>query len=152
MSVTLAQGCQGADSMWSGEAKLGRCDSDNRLPYFWLCIEVQVLLLLLSTGRCAGPPQPATASSQCPGPRRSSMCVKQGIGCGTRTSKGSGLEMPQGTNIFSSPIAEAEGFPDSPAVRSTQPRARELLCSLWLLSHCFCFSVRFSATLPTDCP
>ena len=47
MSVALAQGCQGADSMWSGEAKPARCHSDNRFPYFWLCFEFQVLQLLV---------------------------------------------------------------------------------------------------------
>lgn len=48
MPATLAQGCQGADGMWSGEAKLAHCDSDNQVLYFWLCFEVYVLLLPIS--------------------------------------------------------------------------------------------------------
>lgn len=87
------------------------------------------------------------ASSQCPGPCRSSTCMKQGISYGRGTSKGTGLEIPQGTNIFTSPVAEAEAFPP-PAVRSAQPHARELLHPLWLLSHCFCFCCAFLSNSP----
>lgn len=148
MSVTLAQGCHGADSMWSAEAKLGRCDSDNLLPYSWLCFQAQVLSLLLlevvvqghhrHQGRQPGP-QAAWKKHGHEEEHRPWKRNQQGDWAGNA---------PKNT----SPTAEAEAFPASPAKGNARPCTRELLGALWLLSHCCCSCWEFLSNSPHSLP